>query len=618
MYIIKPLTIDPATEVTNLSVPMDDVYPAWDALLLYQQGDIVVTGTGETQKIWEARHAVVTPIDQSSSLPNLYNQGVDPLQTNVVGRNNDGSLVANATEYNHFGEGWWRDATEDKYLANRYRMFDPNPAFYTESDVNIVFTIKPTGIWSGVALFNIVADSITITLNNGPEAYTATRNLRFDPILSQEFQNEPQVAFVDLPLIDSNINVSTTLTIELSVSSPRYQRIGYVCIGEAVEVGKASYGVTTELMDFSRFERDVFGNVFAIKRGYSDKITYPYVVKAADIAQVRQILIARRATLTAYIGHPDVPLTITYGYFIDLDIPIDNWGQSDASIVVESVLYDTPGSTEDLPNVVEFIDPTLECIEESKGRVIEVCLTNGVVTEQVTASIVGVITDPSDSVEWEILWVIGNSEVSGVNGNIITGCDQYLPIFTWPESVPAEHLPATALIKATITKADTSVVVLEPATLIVRECAPPCGQTDGLKAGWVSSSSLAIVENRDAFCRGDFVRLRASYVNEEIELSGESGFQQTFFVDERVGSTNCQPADCVTYVRLLGGFGDVTADIYRHLPGLGAEKLETLSIDGNGSGAAEFAVIPGSSKTFVFVVVRASSAFSTTLSASRT
>jgi hypothetical protein len=105
-------------------VPMDDVYPAWDALFQYQRGDIVVTGEGETQKIWEARHSVVTPIDRSSSLPNLYNQGMDPLQTNVVGRNNDGSLVANATEYNYFGEGWWRDATDDKYLANRYRMFD--------------------------------------------------------------------------------------------------------------------------------------------------------------------------------------------------------------------------------------------------------------------------------------------------------------------------------------------------------------------------------------------------------------------------------------------------------------------------------------------------------------
>jgi hypothetical protein len=99
-------------------------------------------------------------------------------------------------------------------------------------------------------------------------------------------------------------------------------------------------------MDFSRFERDVFGNVFTIKRGYSDKITYPYVIQAADLVQVRQILVARRATLTAYVGHPDVPLTITYGYFIDLDIPIDNWGQSNASVVVESVLYDTPGTTE--------------------------------------------------------------------------------------------------------------------------------------------------------------------------------------------------------------------------------------------------------------------------------
>lgn len=479
MFIIKPITIDPETEVTELSVPLDDVYPAWDSNLLYNRGVIVTT----PDKIWEARHSAVTPIDTSSSLPVLYNQGIDPAQTNVVGRTNEGALIPNATEYNHFGESWWRDATEDKYLANRYRMFDINPAHYTETDAAIRFTVKPSSLWSGVAFFNIIADTITITVVDGPE-YTATKTIRHDEILSPEFQNEPQAAFVDLPVIDPALYPNAALRVELSVSSPRFLRLGYFCIGEALEIGQAVYGVNTELMDFSRFERDVFGNVFTIQRGYSDKITYPYVIKAEDLVQVRQTLVARRATLTAYIGHPDVPLTITYGYFVDLDIPIDNWGQSEAGVIVESVLYDTPGSTEKLPNVVEFInyDETTACIEESLGRVFEICLKNGKIEAPAYATILDVVVDPLDEVHWEITWVVGESEMVAATSVITTDCNQRLPILQWPDAeLPIEHLPAIALIKAQIQKYDAEVIYLEPATLIITDnCKGDCiGDCDG-------------------------------------------------------------------------------------------------------------------------------------------
>lgn len=622
MHIIKPIVIEPDTDVSELSVPMDDVYEAWSPLVRYNKKTIVTTGEGEDQKIWEARHDIVPPIDPSSSLPPLYNEGVDPTQTNVVGRTNEGSLISNATEYHYFGEGWWRDATEDKYLQNRFRMFDPNPAHYTETDVNISFSLKPSELWSGVALFNVVGDLITVTIQNGPE-YSASRNLRYGNPISQEFQNEPQAAFVDLPLIDPAIYPNAQIKIELSVSEPRFLRIGYVCIGESIEIGQASYGLSTELMDFSRFERDTFGTIFTIPRGYSDKITYPYVIPESDIVQTRQILVARRALLTAYIGHPEVPITITYGYFTDLEIPLSDWGRSEASVVVESVLFETPGNTAPLPKVVEFIEYGTTCIESSLGRVFEACLKDGAIEEKVYASILNVTVDPLDSVTWEVNWVVGESSLTHTAEFLTTDCEQYLPVLSWPSEVPVEHLPAIALIKATISKYDGTTINVEPATLIVGECGE-CGECGGgggqipLRAGWVSSSSLAVVENRDAFCRGDFVRLRASYGDGEIELSGESGFQQTFFVDERAGSTGCWPGDCVTYVRLLGGFGDVTADIYRHLPGLGAEKLATLSRDGYGSGALEFVVIPGGLGTFVFVVVKASSAFSTTLSARST
>lgn len=616
MLIIEPYSVDTAVDILAINVPEDDAYPAWSAAVRYSEGEVVTTGSGESLQIWQARLGSVAPLDAGSGLPALYNEAIDPTGANTVGRDNAGALLPNATEYQHFGELWWRDATDDGYLSNRFRMFDPNPARVTRSANPIEFDIRPQTPWSGIALFNINADVVSIELIDGPEAYSATRTLRYPEILSPTFQNEPQAAFVDIPPVDPAIHPSAFLRARLEATASRWIHVGCVIIGPAIRLGHALYGLETELMDFSRFTRDTFGNITTIQRGYSDKVTYPHVIPSEFIGQARSILVARRATLTAFIGHPDVALTITYGYFIDLDVPIEGHSQTSASVVVESVLYDTPDSGEPLPDRVVFIEPDgTACIESHLGQALDLCLENGQITARATASILDVALGPLDVVTWEMEWINGSSTITPEIDTLATDCEQTLPILRWPPSVPVAHEAGIARIKATITHDDEATTVLEPAIIVVKECETPC---DRPRAGWVSSSSLAVVENRDAFCRGDFVRLRASYGDGEIELSGESGFQQTFFVDERTGSTGCWPGDCVTYIRLLGGFGDVTADIYRHLPGLGAEKLATLSRDGYGSGDAEFAVIPGSSKTFVFVVVKAASSFFTTLSASST
>ena len=133
--------------------------------------------------------------------------------------------------------------------------------------------------------------------------------------------------------------------------------------------------------------------------------------------------------------HED-PQIVHRGYFVDLDIPIDNWGQSEAGVIVESVLYDTPGTTEKLPNAVEFIDydGTTTCIEEPLGRVFEICLKNGKIETPAYATILDVVIDPLDEVHWEIVWVVGESELVAATSIITTDCSQRLPILQWPDA----------------------------------------------------------------------------------------------------------------------------------------------------------------------------------------
>jgi hypothetical protein len=471
MLIIEPYSVDTAVDILAINVPEDDAYPAWSAAVRYSEGEVVTTGSGESLQIWQARLGSVAPIDSGSGLPALYNEAIDPTGANTVGRDSAGTLLPNATEYQHFGELWWRDATDDGYLSNRFRMFDPNPARVTRSANPIEFDIRPQTPWSGIALFNINADVVSIELIDGPAAYSATRTLRYPEILSPAFQNEPQAAFVDIPPVDPAIHPNAFLRVRLEATASRWIHVGCVIIGPAIRLGHALYGLETELMDFSRFTRDTFGNITTIQRGYSDKTTYPHVIPAEFIGQARQILVARRATLTAYIGHPDVALTITYGYFIDLDVPIEGHSQTSASVVVESVLYDTPDSGEPLPDRVVFIEPDgAACVEEHLGPALTLCLSRGRVVDQASATILDVALGPLDTVEWALEWVEGGSEHLPAISILVTDCDQRLPVLTWPESVPVSQGPAVAVVRATITKDDDTEIVLEPATLIVGSC----------------------------------------------------------------------------------------------------------------------------------------------------
>jgi hypothetical protein len=168
MLIIEPYSVDTAVDILAINVPEDDAYPAWSAAVRYSEGEVVTTGSGESLQIWQARHGSVAPIDSGSGLPTLYNESIDPTAANTVGRDNAGTLLPNATKYQNFGEPWWRDATDDGYLSNRFRMFDPNPARVTHSANPIQFDIRPQTPWSGIALFNINADIVSIELIDGP------------------------------------------------------------------------------------------------------------------------------------------------------------------------------------------------------------------------------------------------------------------------------------------------------------------------------------------------------------------------------------------------------------------------------------------------------------------
>jgi hypothetical protein len=108
---------------------------------------------------------------------------------------------------------------------------------------------------------------------------------------------------------------------------------------DGVAIGKCLYGTEVGIVDYSRKERDEFGNLTLIERGYTDVVRYRVAISTANAAQVRNLLASKRAVSAAYVGHADHAVVNVTGYLTSFSVPLDNWNVSVITIEVEGIVH---------------------------------------------------------------------------------------------------------------------------------------------------------------------------------------------------------------------------------------------------------------------------------------
>ena len=91
---------------------------------------------------------------------------------------------------------------------------------------------------------------------------------------------------------------------------------------DGIEIGQCLYGTEVGIVDYSRKERDTFGNITLIERGYSDLVRYNVVIETSDAAVVRALLASKRASSAVYVGHADHVITHVTGYLQSFSIDL--------------------------------------------------------------------------------------------------------------------------------------------------------------------------------------------------------------------------------------------------------------------------------------------------------
>jgi len=302
LKVIPPLTITDSI-LTSSNVPETD-YTAWSSGTTYNIGDRVRVVGSNIHKVFESLRASNLnhdPLTDTSSPP------------------------------------YWIEVS----ATNRWKMFDAINSTQTTNANSIVVNLTPGRVTNSVALLNVAGTSVrvkvtdptdgivydnTVSLNNNGNINN-WYNYFFDPIMRKK-----NVILTDLPSYG-------TASIEITITNTGSDAKCGVCvlgniqyIGEGIEVG-ASVGI----QDYSRKEKNDFGDYVLVQRSYSKRAKFSIPVFNDQIDSVQDLLVELRTTPCVWIGDDRYESTMIYGYYKDFDIVIAYHTISDCNLEIEGL-----------------------------------------------------------------------------------------------------------------------------------------------------------------------------------------------------------------------------------------------------------------------------------------
>lgn len=221
------------------------------------------------------------------------------------------------------------DATNwlDIGATNRWAQFDQKIGSQTTSTGNIT-TVVALGSIEGVALLDLVGQSVTVTLRATPGGTVAwTRTTLLDDTTVQsvydwmyaDYTQRRNVIHTDLSGQFPSGELTVTVTAHASGAA-----IGALVAGRVHTIGLTEYGAGSGMLNYGKVIDDGFGNREWSEGGYANRVTLPLVLSADDLSRVKRLLSAQRSTPCVYIatGLDKYDALNCYGVFRDLYITV--------------------------------------------------------------------------------------------------------------------------------------------------------------------------------------------------------------------------------------------------------------------------------------------------------
>lgn len=305
MNIIEPYILTNST-LASSNVAEND-YAEWDISTTYDADDLVIV-IGTSHRIYKSVQG--------------GNLGNDPTT-------DDGT--------------WW----VDQGATNRWKAFDQRLSDPVTNTTSIEYQIIDAKRLDAVALFNIGNGNVaTVTLTDetvspAEQVYTHTVSLLDDTFVVdwftyffEETQYVAQIIVDDLPPF-----LGATLDISINGETGETVSCGQIVYGKKHQIGQTLMGTGVGIQDFSRKERDDFGNALLVERAFADDASFDVAIVSEQANRVKRILGSLRAKPAVYYADRDSTSfgATVYGFYQDFFIPVTTT-KSIMSIEIEGLI----------------------------------------------------------------------------------------------------------------------------------------------------------------------------------------------------------------------------------------------------------------------------------------
>lgn len=297
MKVIEPITVTDAN-LTSSTIAEDD-YPAWSGATAYVAGDHCIYG-----------HVIYESLTSNTN----KQPDTNPLDWLNVG------------------------------ATNRWRMFDATVGTQSTATTSMTVVITP-GSANAVALVNVDAAYADIVMTDPLAGVVYSRTIRLSStIISSDWYayfTDPITArtvftVTNLPLYP-NASISITVRKEIGETVS----LGSLVVGMVRQWGirpSILTGATTGIQDYSRKERDQFGNFLIVERAFAKRARWGIILTHREIDAFQSRMAAIRAKPAVFIGSDRLDSTVIYGFYRDFSVVISSSRHAECSIELEGLI----------------------------------------------------------------------------------------------------------------------------------------------------------------------------------------------------------------------------------------------------------------------------------------
>lgn len=283
MRVLEPITVTDAM-LNASNVPETD-YPVWASGTAYVAGNRVIRLS--THRIYEA----IAP--STGQTPEL-------------------DLTAT----------YWLDIG----ATNRWRAFDKKLGDKVSQAGSLSYTITPATLVDSFAFFGIEASELTLIITDPTEG--EIYNESFELIDNSGVIDAWTYVYEPLEYVTEKfvrgVPVYSGVEVQIILSSPETANVAEIVMGRDRKLGETMVGTGIGITDYSRKERDDFGNALILQRAYSDRVSFIFSFPTSDALRVKRILARLRATPAVFYAGEDTDQygTTVFGFYSDFDIPL--------------------------------------------------------------------------------------------------------------------------------------------------------------------------------------------------------------------------------------------------------------------------------------------------------